>query len=89
MHNNSWETLLSRVANYYTVDVEDLKTRSKAPDIVKARSVFCYLAVRKLDRSCTFIARKLDVTPSSVSKAVIRGQAMVRETEIEKNLLEF
>jgi chromosomal replication initiation ATPase DnaA len=32
------------VGNYYKIDVEDLKTRSKLSNIVKAhRSVYCYL----------------------------------------------
>jgi len=83
------DALLSKVASFYKTDVESLKTKSKSPVIVKIRSVFCYLAVRKLDRSCTAIARKLNISQSTVSKAVIRGQGIVHEAKVEKVLLEY
>ena len=82
------ETVLSRVANYYEIDVDTLQTASKQPGITKARSAVCYLAVRKLKVSGTAVARKLNITPSAVSKAVIRGQSILNRTAIEKILIE-
>jgi len=60
------DTLLSKVAHYFKIDAEDLKTASKLSDIVKARSVYCYLAVRKLYVSGASIARQLNISPSAV-----------------------
>ena len=80
------DTLLHRVAEYYEVDVDDLMTNSKAPLIVKARAAYCYLAVRKLGISCAATARKLKVTPSAVSKAVVRGQKVLSDDEGENIL---
>jgi hypothetical protein len=85
------ETLLSRVADYYGVDVSVLVTRSKEREIAKARSVLCYVAVRKLKVSSTEIAARLNITQSAVSKCVMRGQCMLREkggADVERVLLE-
>jgi putative transposase len=83
------DTLLSNVARYFRIDAEDLKTASKLPDIVKARAVYCYGAVRKLYVSGASIARQLHISPSAVSKAVIRGQEIVRDKDLETVLLEM
>ena len=82
------DTLLSKVARYFEIDAEDLKTASKLSNIVKVRSVYCYLAVRKLYVSGASIARQLNISPSAVSKAVIRGQEILRDKNLEAVLLE-
>jgi len=41
-----------------------------------------FIAVRKLYVSGASIARQLHISPSAVSKAVIRGQKIVRENEL-------
>jgi putative transposase len=82
------ETLLSRVASYYEIDVDTLRIATKQLRITKARSVLCYLAVRKLKVSGTEITRKLNVTPSAVSKAVSRGQSILRQAAIENALIQ-
>ena len=84
----NWETLLSRVASFYDIECASLETGSKSPSIVKARSVLCYLAVRKLGVTGTAIAKKLNITPSAVSKAVTRGQELLRNRNLEESLVE-
>ena len=84
----NWETLLSKVATFYEIECASLETGSKSPGIVKARSVLCYLAVRKLSVTGTAVATKLNITPSAVSKAVTRGQELLRNTKLEETLLE-
>jgi hypothetical protein len=69
--------------------LESMPRASKLPDIVKARAVYCYGAVRKLYMSGASIARQLHISPSAVSKAVIRGQEIVREHDIVDGLLEL
>jgi putative transposase len=85
----NWETLLSRVASFYDIECASLETGSKSPSIVKARSVLCYLAVRKLGVTGTAIATKLNITPSAVSKAVTRGQELLRNRNLEESLVEY
>jgi putative transposase len=79
--------LLSRVATHYKIDPEDLTCNSKQRHVVVARAVLCYLAVRKLKTNGTDVARLLSITPSAVSKAVNRGQTIVRNTNIGGELL--
>lgn len=84
----SLDSLLSRIANHYGIETDHLRTASKKPDIVTARSVLCYLMVRKLKVNGIEVALKLNITPSAVSKAVIRGQSVIADTGVEKHLLE-
>jgi len=81
------EALLKRIAGYHKVDMDSLRTGIKERNIVKARSVLCYLAVRKLKMSATEVALKLNITPSAVSKALIRGHSILYQTGVEENLL--
>jgi putative transposase len=83
------ETLLKRVAGYYKIDTDELRTRSKVSGIVTARAVLCYLAVRKLNISCAALAGKLNITPSAVSKAVKRGQSMTANPEVGDVLIRY
>lgn len=82
------QNLLSRIARYYKISLEELKTKSKSPDIVRARSVYCYLAVRELDFSGAAVARGLNITASAVSKAVVRGQDIVSNSKLKNTFLE-
>lgn len=81
------DVLLSGVASYYKIAIEDLKTGTKERNIVIARSVFCYLAVRKLNASGTKVARKLNVTQSAVCKAVNRGKSITHSEDVEEAII--
>jgi len=81
------QKLLSEVSSHYRINPEDLKMKSKSPPIVRARSVYCYLAVRELDFSGASVARKLNISASAVSKAVVRGRDIVRKSGLKKTLL--
>ena len=77
------ESLMSKVAGHYDVDFEELKTNGKARLLADARAVICYLAVRKLNMSGAGLARMLNLSPSTVSKAANRGKRIIQQTEIE------
>jgi len=83
------EQLIKKVSKYYHIDIEDLKTASKARTVSLARSVLCYLAVRKLLFSCAEVARTLNISASSVSKAVAKGRALASRTKIQMEILEI
>ncbi|MGD9038947.1 MAG: transposase [Desulfobacteraceae bacterium] len=82
------QELVSKVSSHYEINPEDLKTKSKSPLIVRARSVYCYLAVRELDFSGATVARMLNISASAVSKAVVRGRDILRKSGLKKTLLE-
>ena len=79
--------LIQRVAKYYRIDMAVLKTATKAREVSLARFILCYLAVRKLLFSCAEVARALNISPSAVSKAVVKGQALSDRMKIEKDIL--
>jgi len=82
------EGLIENAAVYFNVDTEDLRSASKERKISHARSVVCYLAVRKLMISCADADRALKISPSMVSKAVIKGRAVQDRKKILKDLFE-
>ncbi len=57
----------------YKIEPADLKTASKEARITHARTVLCYLAVRKLKISCAEVARTLRISPATVSRATSRA----------------
>jgi hypothetical protein len=80
------EALIEKAAVYFKVDIDELKTASKQRNISHARSVVCYLAVRKLMISCTNVARALKISPSTVSKAVAKGRSVQDQKKILNDL---
>jgi len=79
--------LINKVAKYYQIDIEELKTASKARTVSSARCLLCYLAVRKLLFSCAEVSRALYISPSAVSKAVIRGHTLPDRIKIQRKIL--
>ncbi len=81
------ETLLKKVAEYYSIDPDDLKTAGKESTLTKARTVLSYIAVRKLMISCADVARKLTISPTTVSRAASRATSLPKLKQIQKELL--
>ena len=79
--------LLAKVARYYNVDIEECLSGARQQKVVDARSILCYLAVRKFGFSCLDVSRKLNVSPGCVSRAVVRGHATLSGKEVEQQLL--
>ncbi len=55
----------------------------KLPLTVKARSLLCYWAVRKLGFSATELSKKLGVSQPSVSISLKRGEKIAKAEQIE------
>ncbi|NIM96999.1 MAG: transposase [candidate division Zixibacteria bacterium] len=83
------DELIARVAHHYGIAIDDLKTASKQRTITEARTVLCYLAVRRLMISCADVARTLNISPAAVSRAVGRGQMASEIKMIQKGLLDI
>lgn len=79
--------LTEKVAKHYDIDPEDLRTASKEKTISQARTMLCYVAVRKIMISCAEVARELNISPSAVSRAASRGQKVLNERDIKKEIL--
>ncbi|MCD6585690.1 MAG: transposase [Desulfobacteraceae bacterium] len=66
------------VSDLFSIHSEDIVGPCKQRDIVKARMLVCYWAVRELGLSMTEVAGKLGISVSTVSVAVKKGAQTVR-----------
>ena len=68
------------------LDVDSIEKKGRKRSIALARSIICALAVDRL--MLTDIARKLNLTPSGVSRLVARGRGESALRELEETLFE-
>jgi len=66
------DTLIGGVANHFQIEPQVIKSASKKRTITRARAIVCCLAVDQLMLSAADVARKLSLTPSAVSKLLVR-----------------
>ena len=76
-----WVT--ERVAEVVNMEIEQVTAFGKAPQTVKARSLLCFWAHRKLGMTTIEIGRKLNISQSAVSRSSMRGQTIERENGVE------
>jgi putative transposase len=74
---------LEKIAIRVGVDPEQVWAAGKHPITVKARSLMCYWAVRKLGLSATELSKKLGVSQPSVSISVKRGEKIAKAMQLE------
>ena len=72
-----------RVSSELGIDPEQVWRPGKHPITVKARSLLCYWAVRKLGFSATDLSKKLGVSQPSVSISVKRGERIAKAEQLE------
>ena len=77
------EKITTRVSSELGIDPEQVWTAGKQPITVKARSLMCYWAVRKLGFSATELSKKLGVSQPSVSISVKRGEKIAKAMQLE------
>lgn len=77
------DRIASRVAGIYQIKVKDIYLTGKQQKRVKARSLFCYWAVRKLGFSLTELARRFGISVAGVGYSVERGEIIARENHYQ------
>ena len=73
------DRLAGRVAEIFSIKPEEIFQAGKQPLKVKARSLFCYWAVREMGFTMTALALKLNMTQPAVSISVQRGERIAAE----------
>lgn len=73
--------IVVKVCRCFDITPEELKLKSRAVKIVAARSVICYLAVRRLGHSGVEVGRHVNLARAGVSVAATRGESIVRENQ--------
>jgi len=77
------EKITIRVSSELGIDHEQVWSAGKHQITVKARSLLCYWAVRKLGFSATELSRKLGVSQPSVSISVKRGEKIAKAGQLK------
>jgi putative transposase len=77
------EKVASRVSTALGIDPKQVWASGKHPITVKARSLLCYFAVRKLGYSATELSKRLGVTQPSVSISVKRGEKIAKDMQLD------
>ena len=80
---NDLEKVTNRVSSELGIDPEQVWAAGKHPRTVKARSLLCYWAVRKLGMRATELSKKLGVSQPSVSISVKRGEKIAKDMQLE------
>lgn len=73
------EFIVRRVAQLLQMEADDVWARGRYRQLVIARSLLCYWAVRDLNISMASMARRLKISTVAVSKSVRRGAEIVKE----------
>jgi putative transposase len=68
-----------RVAEIYEINPSEFLSKGKQQRRVRARSLFCFWAVREVGISLRELARQLEISPPAVGYCVQRGEAIARE----------
>jgi chromosomal replication initiation ATPase DnaA len=72
-----------RVAEVMGVQVEQVTAYGKSSQTVKARSLLCFWAHRKLGMTTIEIAEQLKISQSAASRSSLRGEKIERENQFE------
>ena len=83
----SLSALIEKVARYYKIDPENLKSASKERPVTEARRALCYIAVRKLGYKCSDVSKTVGISAVTVSKAVSSGSKLSQIGKIQKQML--
>ena len=75
--------IAARVAEIYEIEVDDISLKGKQQKRVKARSLFCYWAVRELAIPLTELARRLWISVPGVGYSVERGEIIEGENNFQ------
>ena len=68
------DTLIDIVADTLKISSNIIKSNSKQQPGGRARAIICYLASERIGISGAQLARQLRLSPSAVSKLIIRGR---------------
>ena len=71
--------IIERVAQLHHLTVDQLHYRSNQAEIVRAKSLICYLATRHHGITGKVVAEALAYSPAAVSRAAQRGEAILNK----------
>jgi hypothetical protein len=73
------DQVAEKVAELLGLPVETVWAAGKHRQTVAARSLLCFWSVRQLGVSMSSLARRLGISPNSVSQSVVRGEELAKK----------
>jgi len=73
------DKIASHVSRLMGLALEDVWAAGKQQNIVNARSLLCYWAVRELGVSMSSLSRRLSISLPAISKSVVRGKQIAED----------
>jgi hypothetical protein len=83
MQGYDFDKILYRVAKTFELQPEEVLSNFKQRKRVKARSVLCYWAVNELGLPGAAVARRLKMSDSGISRAVVRGERIASDMKLK------
>jgi hypothetical protein len=83
MQGYDFDKIVDRVAKRFELKPNELLSNIKQRKRVKARSLLCYWAVNELKLPGAAVARRLKMSNSAVSRAVVRGERIASDMKLE------
>ncbi|MBI9086968.1 MAG: transposase [Desulfobacterales bacterium] len=82
------EMVTEAVSHLFDQAPDLIRSASRKGTVARTRSLICWFAVERLGIRAVEVAKRLDLTPSSVSKLVSRGRVDPLRQKVETMLLE-
>ncbi len=79
--------VIEKTAAHFGMEPEELTSGNRSRGIARARAVVCFLAVRRLGLTCAEVAKELNVSPSAVSRSIMRGRKGLKADSLEEQIL--
>ena len=75
--------IAEKVGKLYKLDPGYILSKGRQKQRVEARNVLCFWAARELGISLTELARLFEISPSAVSYAVAKGEAIAKRNKYQ------
>ena len=72
-------SVVMKVSEIFKIDAEEILSKGKQQKKVKARSLFCYWAVKELETSLTELSIRIGISVPAVGYSVERGSIIAKE----------
>ena len=79
----NFKKVIDRVGEIMGVEPSYILSKGRQKLRVEARSLLCYWAVRELGLTVTEMARRIEMTPSAVGYAVVRGEKISKQEDLK------
>jgi len=80
--------LITKITNYYGVDIDELLRKSQKKIVSKARSVICYIEIYKMKKPGSIVGKMMRIKPYSAIRCAERGKTIFENDFDLKQILD-